>query len=151
MIDIIKVDHVGIRVSDKNKSIDFYKLLGFDFVADGGFEKGHPVIMRHQSGVVINLLGPAKYTEKNILMGEETKYAGYTHISLEVRSLDEARKNFDKMKIPITGSFTFGNMRAMFIRDPDKNVIEFDEYTNKERGNEPETQTDFKGYSSHPN
>jgi hypothetical protein len=49
-----------------------------------------------------------------------------------------------KMKeIEITGSFSFGNMSAIFIRDPDRNVIELDAYG--EVGIE-----DPSGYSAHP-
>jgi len=147
MVNVKKVDHVGIRVSDKHKAMEFYGKLGFETTSDTGFEKGHPIIMRHPSGVVINLLGPATYTETNMLMGDETKYAGYTHVSLEIESVDEARKSFKEMGIPITGSISFGKMREIFIRDPDKNVIEFDSYTS----DGSDVKEDMKGYSSHPN
>ena len=33
------------------------------------------------------------------------------------------------LDIKITGSFSFGNMAAIFIRDPDRNVIELDAYS----------------------
>ena len=42
MLTIEKVDHVGIRISDKAASISFYQTLGFDLIADAGFERGHP-------------------------------------------------------------------------------------------------------------
>ncbi len=60
LLDIEKVDHVGIRVSDKHASIKFYETLGFAMPTDVGFEKGHPIIMEHPSGVVLNLLGPGR-------------------------------------------------------------------------------------------
>ena len=69
MLGIEKVDHIGIRVSDKSVSIAFYERLGFRTLSDTGFEKGHPIIMQHPSGVVLNLLGPADTpNDKNILM-----------------------------------------------------------------------------------
>ena len=69
MLPIESVNHVGIRVSDKATSIAFYQRLGFDLLSDVGFEKGHPVIMKHLSGVVLNLLGPATVVgQGNILM-----------------------------------------------------------------------------------
>ena len=46
MLPIEKVDHVGIRLSQKQVSIDFYEGLGFESLVDTGFEQSHPVIMR---------------------------------------------------------------------------------------------------------
>ena len=69
MLGITEVNHVGIRVSDKVRSIEFYSALGFELINDVGFESGHPVIMRHPSSVVLNLLGPADVRDgTNILM-----------------------------------------------------------------------------------
>ena len=92
MLDIEKVDHIGIRVSDRAVSIAFYERLGFRTLADAGFEKGHPIIMQHPSGVVLNLLGPANTThDTNILMDVDEKYPGITHVSFKVASLDAAK------------------------------------------------------------
>jgi catechol 2,3-dioxygenase-like lactoylglutathione lyase family enzyme len=144
MLNIESVNHVGVRVGDRARSVSFYADLGFELLQDAGFDKGHPVIMKHPSGVVVNLLGPANASDgTNILMDVEEKHPGYTHIALTVTSLDVAR-DFMKMKgIEITGSFSFGNMSAIFIRDPDRNVIELDAYD--EVGIE-----DPSGYSAHP-
>ena len=54
MLDIKKIDHVGIRVSAKTCAISFYELIGFKLITDIGFEKGHPIIMQHNSGIVLN-------------------------------------------------------------------------------------------------
>ncbi|MCP4982739.1 MAG: hypothetical protein GY935_19855 [Gammaproteobacteria bacterium] len=62
MLDIESINRIGIRISDKTASISFYATLGFEFSGDAGFEDGHPIIMRHPSGVVINLLGPSDQT-----------------------------------------------------------------------------------------
>ena len=144
MLDIKSVNHVGIRVGDKQRSIDFYLQLGFELISDHGFEGGHPVIMRHPSGVVLNLLGPATVDgDSNILMDVEEKYTGITHVALTVTSLDGAKAFVDEHGIAITGSFSFGNMSAIFIRDPDRNVIEIDAYTESESAS-------GDGYSAHP-
>ena len=143
-MNIESVNHVGIRVGDKARSVAFYENLGFALLQDAGFDQGHPVIMKHPSGVVLNLLGPANTPEgSNILMDVEEKYPGYTHIALTVSSLDEARSFMQSNGIEITGSFSFKNMSAIFIRDPDRNVIELDAYD----GGEGE---DSDGYASHP-
>ncbi len=153
MLDIMKVDHVGIRISDKAVSIAFYAGLGFELLGDVGFEKGHPIIMQHPSGVVLNLLGPttAKAGE-NILMDEEQKYPGITHFALRVKSVEKAEAFVTGRDIAITGRMNFKGMSAIFIRDPDRNVIELDSYG----GDEPETRKNVEeeqesiGYADHP-
>ena len=144
MLEIEAVNHVGIRVMQKSRSVSFYESLGFSLVADAGFESGHPVIMRHPSGVVVNLLGPATTgADSNILMDIEEKHPGYTHIALTVSSLESARNFVSTHGIEITGSFSFGDMSAIFIRDPDRNVIELDAY------GVPHPDGD-SGYAGHP-
>lgn len=144
MLNIETVNHVGIRIGDRTRSVAFYELLGFELLEDAGFEDGHPIIMKHPSGVVLNLLGPANAGEgKNILMDVEEKYPGYTHIALTVSDLETAKSFMNKNNIEITGSFSFGNMSAIFIRDPDKNVIELDAFGNTDNN-------DLNGYSNHP-
>ena len=144
MLDIQAVNHVGIRVADKGVSIAFYELLGFELLSDVGFEKGHPVIMKHASGVVINLLGPATASiGSNILMDVDEKHPGITHVALTVTSLEATKTFLSESNIEITGSFSFGEMSAVFIRDPDRNVIELDAY-----GTAGEDNMD--DYSAHP-
>lgn len=147
MLDIRKIDHIGIRVNDKEKAIAFYELLGFALITDIGFEAGHPMILQHSSGVVLNLLGPGTpHPKRNVLMDIDVKYPGYTHMALRVGSLADARAFFEGKGIEITGSFTFKDLSAIFVRDPDGNVIEFDEYA----GDEPETRAESPGYADHP-
>ncbi len=151
MLGIEKVDHIGIRISDRARSIEFYEALGFETLADIGFDQGHPVIMQHPSGVVLNLLGPSNTAnDKNILMDVDEKYPGITHVSFKVASMDEARSFLKDRGIALTGEFTFKGMHAIFIRDPDRNVIELDAY----EGEEPATRTgdasEFEGHKEHP-
>ena len=118
MLGIEKVDHVGIRVSDKARSIEFYEALGFKTLSDTGFEQGHPIIMQHSSGVVLNLLGPSNTAnDRNILMDVDEKYPGLTHVSFKVKSMDEAKGFLDECGISLSGEFTFKGMHAIFIRD----------------------------------
>ena len=150
MLGIEKVDHIGIRVSDSAVSIAFYERLGFRTLSDVGFEKGHPIIMRHPSGVVLNLLGPADMpNDKNILMDVGEKYPGITHVSFKVASIEAARQFLAEQDIALSGQFTFKDLQAVFIRDPDRNVIELDAYT----GAEPEARGGSEGstgYEAHP-
>ena len=144
MLSIKAIDHIGIRISDKDRSVAFYQDLGFALVADAGYAQGHPVILRHPSGVTLNFLGPSTDNEAgNILMDVAEKYPGYTHIALEVASLDETKAFLAERGIAITGSFTFGDLSAVFIRDPDRNVIELDFHGG------PRAH-DGDGYADHP-
>ena len=144
MLNIESVNHVGIRISDKNRSVSFYELLGFEFRSDTGFEDGHPIIMKHPSGVVINLLGPSTTPgDSNILMDVPDKHTGITHVALTVSSLDIAKNFMSDNKIDITGSFSFGEMSAIFVRDPDRNVIELDAYG-------ANGDDDMSDYTNHP-
>ena len=150
MLDIEKVDHIGIRISDKSVSIAFYERLGFRTQSDTGFEKGHPVIMQHPSGAVLNLLGPANTpNDLNILMDVDDKYPGITHVSFKVTSIEAAKRFLAENDIPLSGRFSFKDLRAVFIRDPDRNVIELDAYAREE----PETRSGTAGstgYQAHP-
>ncbi len=142
MLDIQKIDHVGIRVRDKRRSIDFYASMGFALLSDAGFEHGHPVIMEHPCGVVLNLLGPATTDDgPNVLMDVDQKAPGYTHMSLRVASLAQVEAFAEEHGHPITGRFAFKGVRALFIRDPDRNVVEFDEY----EGADPATRASREG------
>jgi len=144
MLNVEAVNHVGIRVGEKVRSMGFYESLGFALVSDAGFESGHPVIMKHPSGVVLNLLGPANASPgTNILMDVAEKHPGITHVALTVESLADARAFLGETGIEITGSFSFGNMSAVFIRDPDRNVIELDAYGDSEA-------TGTGSYAEHP-
>lgn len=131
MLGIQQVNHIGIRIKDIDRSRAFYGALGFEFTGDAGFKDGHPVIMTHPSGVVLNLLGPSKHGDgSNILMDVDEKYPGITHVALTVDSLDKTKAFLAEKGIEITGSFEFGSLAAVFIRDPDRNVIELDEIRN---------------------
>jgi lactoylglutathione lyase len=152
MLNIRKIDHVGIRIREKTRSIAFYELLGFELIVDTGFEKGHPIMMEHPSGVVLNLLGPGTDSvDQNVLMDIDDKHAGYTHMALRVESLGDAKSLFGENGIEITGSFSFKGMSAIFVRDPDHNVIEFDEYSGDEPGSRLTSADDSSdGYNAHP-
>lgn len=151
MLNLSKIDHIGIRVREKRRSIDFYESLGFKLIVDTGFEKGHPIMMRHPAGIVLNLLGPSTEGDENVLMDIDRKYAGYTHMALKVDSLAESEAFLTENSIAITGRFTFKDMNSIFIRDPDRNVIELDEYP----GDDPASRfikpgDDIDAYNGHP-
>ncbi len=125
MLDIANFDHIGIRISDRAASVAFYEQLGFEMIADGGYDKGHPLVMLHPSGININLLGPANAKAgENILMDDPKKYPGITHLAVKVRDADATEAFVDERGITITGRREFRGTKTIFIRDPDRNVLE---------------------------
>ncbi len=125
MIEISNFDHIGIRISDRDKGVAFYELLGFEMIADGGFDQGHPLVMLHPSGININLLGPATAKPgENILMDEKLKYPGITHLAVKVKDADATEEFVTTNGIAITGRRDFRGSKTIFIRDPDRNVLE---------------------------
>lgn len=129
MIEITRINHFGLRVSDLEISRRFYARLGFIFIA--GPVGPEPVaIMEHPSGVNVNfILNANQGDDVNMLMDVPVKHTGYTHIALEVSNADTVMAQLKNMDIPLSGEpFTHGTGTSFFIRDPDQNVIEFIEY-----------------------
>ncbi|MCH6562326.1 MAG: hypothetical protein IH800_07895 [Myxococcales bacterium] len=64
--------------------------------------------------------------------------------------MDDTKAFLDAKGIRTTGSFSFGGLTAVFIRDPDGNVIELDEFRGDEAEQGRDGAADWEGYSNHP-
>ncbi|GMQ90661.1 MAG: hypothetical protein BMS9Abin10_1066 [Gammaproteobacteria bacterium] len=125
MLEIQRVHHIGIRVTELERSLRFYRNFGFDLSWQDPHEPVY--VLRNDNGVEINFIVNANDGDngKNILMDVGPKYPGYTHIALQIRSIDEAVDFLQKSNIPITeGPVRLGDGVSLFVRDPDRNVIE---------------------------
>ena len=129
MKEITRINQLGLRVKDLDTSRAFYEKLGFIFIA--GPVGPEPVaIMEHPSGVNINfILNADSESDENVLMDTPLKSTGYTHVALEVTSAESARQTIKDLGIAITEEIEFEGAKFFFIRDPDKNVIEFHQPT----------------------
>ena len=127
MIEVKKVDHLGIRVTDEGDSIAFYGKLGFKVERRASGDT--VTILRNAHGVELNLVynGVNLTDGKNILMDVPEKYPGYTNMALNVGSISKVLYALKEQNIAISqGPVSFGRSDAasIFIRDPDRNVIE---------------------------
>ena len=118
--------HVGIRVHDLERSLRFYEMLGFTKTA-GPIGPEPVAILDHPSGLEINLvLNAPAASEPNVLMDVPDKHPGITHIALLCQDIAAAQRELVAAGIALSG----GPMRlgptaqAIFVRDPDLNVIE---------------------------
>jgi len=127
MKEISGIHHVGIRVTSLGTARAFYEQLGFVFI-EGPIGPEPVAIMEHPSGVNINfILNAAPELTQNILMDVSEKHPGYTHIALHVTDIKSVEARLNELGIEITGGpITLPEGGVMlFIRDQDRNVIEF--------------------------
>ncbi len=129
LVNILSVDHVGIRITDRDVARAFYEKFGF--VETDYFQTDQANEMETPSGVRINLImnGAKRPQNKNILLDEPIKYPGITHLALVVDDLEQLQTWLHANKIAITeGPVQLSPRRiTLFIRDPDGNVLEFNQ------------------------
>ena len=126
-ITVERVDHIGIRVRELDRALDFYRALGFELLRRA--EGDDVAIIRYKNGVELNLIFNADGGEPstNVLMDVPRKYSGYTHMALSVTSIPATIATLKANDIAITqGPVSFGDSGqfSVFVRDPDRNVIE---------------------------
>jgi len=129
MIQISAIEHIGIRVHELDRSARFYAHLGF--VKTAGPVGPEPVaILHHPAGIELNLILNSPHASvPNPLMDVPDKQPGITHVALACPDLDAAIAELAALGIPLSGGpiqFAPGR-RGVFVRDPDRNVIELHE------------------------
>ena len=121
-IDISRVDHIGIRVRELARALDFYRVLGFELHWKDANDA--VAIIRNARDVEINLIYNANADGggRNVLMDVAEKYPGYTHVALRVESIRAAIEALRESGIRITqGPVSFGldGHVSVCVRDPD--------------------------------
>jgi catechol 2,3-dioxygenase-like lactoylglutathione lyase family enzyme len=92
-------------------------------------ENDDVAIIRNENSVELNLIFNANAGDPtaNVLMDAPEKYPGYTHLALRVASIPATIAALKANDIVITqGPVSFGDsgQASVFVRDPDRNVIE---------------------------
>lgn len=129
--DTLRLDHIGIRVTDLAAAEAFYAKLGFIRDPDEFAPQVKACGLVHPTGLRIHLIyngEPA--SEGNVLLDAPIKWAGYTHAAFIVDSMNELvawlrRENIRISEGPVM--MGHGRRNVCFIRDPDLNVLEFNE------------------------
>ena len=118
------LSHIGIRVHDLARSRAFYERLGFVFEW-GPVGPENVAAMRHPGGLELNFIVNAPDGgAPNVLMDVAEKHPGITHVALRVSSIAAAERMLADAGIAESGRRGSDPVRAIFIRDPDRNVIE---------------------------
>ena len=134
MIAIEKVDHLGIRITDRTRALAFYATLGFRIEHEVDFDA--VIIVKNAENVELNLIvnGVDRTGGKNILMDVPDKHPGLTHVAFRVADIKATMATLKEHDIKITqGPVTFGDGHvSVFVRDPDRNVIELRARLDKE-------------------
>jgi catechol 2,3-dioxygenase-like lactoylglutathione lyase family enzyme len=133
MFSIQGYDHVGIRVSDAARALAFYDRLGFRLDPDFSSDRVAEIVA--PDGTRINLIfnGEPREGANNILLDDPVKWPGYTHAAFIVESLQELLDWAAAEGVTITeGPVDWGRRLTCFLRDPDGNILEFNELMQKE-------------------
>lgn len=122
-------EHVGIRVTDRDQARAFYEKLGWREEID--LPEHHANEMVNDAGVYINLVfnGVKRPEGRNILQDEPLKYPGVTHAAFIIEDMDDLLRLLEQEGVPPSGGpyIYSGRRKVLFIRDPDGNVLEFNE------------------------
>jgi lactoylglutathione lyase len=120
-----KFTYVGIRVTDMQKSIDFYtKLLGMKLIDRSKIEqtKGETIVLQSpENGFILEL----NYYEKDSPFN--TEYAvgeGLDHLAFKVDNLDKALEETRKAGYRVILEMKSKEGRWAYIEDPDGIWIE---------------------------
>ena len=127
MINIQQFDHIGIRITERPRSVLFYETLGFKITFEPDFDD--VIVMKNDNSIEINLVinGVDLNNNKNILMDVPEKHPGLTHVAFRINSIIDTLTALENHNIVISqGPVTFGRDGhvSVFIRDPDRNTIE---------------------------
>jgi catechol 2,3-dioxygenase-like lactoylglutathione lyase family enzyme len=131
MFSISDFDHVGVRVTDLATAQEFYGRLGFHPDPNEDSPSGRALGLLNSAGLRIHLIYNGEPSEAgNVLMDVPRKWPGYTHAAFVVDDFDALVEWLNREGVGITqGPSVYGQGRrkVCFIRDPDLNVIEFNE------------------------
>lgn len=113
-IHVQRVNHVGIPITDRKKSLAFWRdVLGVQVIPS----------MVDSKNIVWTVIGDGSMV--HLIEPRDGKPAGY-HTAFEVTNFDATLERFRALSLEIEGpGERHDGQRYLFIRDPDGNRIEF--------------------------
>jgi catechol 2,3-dioxygenase-like lactoylglutathione lyase family enzyme len=134
--------HVCINAADFERSIIFYKTLGFTDKDQMGIERDTikmQYLFHRESGSLVEIIHHSDNSYKHQKRRERKEVIGLNHIGFHVRDIDDLRKRLLNLGAKIVEDSTRGVYDYIFAEGPDGELISFAEF--KEKPSRPrETQ-----------
>jgi catechol 2,3-dioxygenase-like lactoylglutathione lyase family enzyme len=131
MFKLTFFDHVGVRVTDLDAAQAFYGKLGFEPDPQEESPRARARGLVNDAGLRIHLIyNGVPHEHGNVLMDAPVKWPGYTHAAFIIDDLDAMVEWLAREGVPITEGpsvYGHGRRKVLFIRDPDRNVLEFNQ------------------------
>lgn len=129
--DSLRLDHVGLRVTDLAIAENFYRKLGFVRDPEEFAPEVRACGLVHPSGLRLHLIyNGVAADDGNVLLDSAIKRPGYTHAAFIIDSMEALLAWTEREGIRISEGPTVmghGRRNVCFLRDPDLNVLEFNE------------------------
>ncbi|AFJ44066.1 VOC family protein [Francisella orientalis] len=125
MISINRIDHLVLTVKDINKTVNFYTKLGMKKVI---FNNDRVALLFNNQKINLHLLGnEVEPKAQNVKEGSADLCFIVNNDMNDLKmKLDELRISIEEGIVNRTGAT--GNIKSIYIRDPDKNLIELSNY-----------------------
>ena len=123
MINIKRLGHLLLRVSDLDESLAFYcDLLGFEVVErEEGKHKQAAFLSLGEGGHTVDLVEVAS----NVLA--DSSHSSLHHFALQVDSFEDLRNAYFELidsDVNVLNATDHVTQKSIFIRDPDNNIVE---------------------------
>ena len=122
----LKAHHIGLVVSDLERSMAFYGALGFEVESSLPIEGGARSLTFMRLGDFrIELFWYAETPP--VLVGSEAKHLGFRHLALKTDDIDAVVAELKALGVAPEGAEVrdvLGRYRLIFLNDPDGTEIE---------------------------
>ncbi|MCP4176215.1 MAG: hypothetical protein GY756_00440 [bacterium] len=139
---IIDIDHINIVVTDIDKTVKFFNILGFQMGESATLEgewisdmlkldnacAEYVSLSLPDSKFNIELLKFNTPVSESVELNSKTNTIGYRHFSLKVKDLEKEINNLKKHNISfISKPQQKGNRKGVYFIGPDNIIIQLDE------------------------